>query len=387
MEHPEDANVKRIKNYYQNLKQQSESGTSSVFRINLQLDANPDGEINLVMDPVSGDKIRARGNGNMRLLYISTNDDLRMFGTYTLTQGTYNFTLQDIIIKDFSINPGSAITFRGDPYTAQLDIQAAYSVNANLSDLDESFMQDKDLNRTNVPVQALLNVNGDMRQPEITFDLGFPTLSQDVYRKVKSIVSTPEMMNRQIIYLLALNRFYTPDYIASTTRSNELMSVASSTISSQLTNILGQLSDKWSISPNFRSSKGDFSDMEVDLALSSHLLNNRLLFNGNFGYRDKSLNNNTFIGDFDIEYLLNKSGNIRLKAYNRYNDQNYFVRSALTTQGVGVIFKRDFDTIFPFLKKSKSKHKETADTTVITDTAATSTDNLINFKQRTTIEP
>ena len=303
------------------------------------------------MDPVSGDKIRARGNGNMRLLYISTNDDLRMFGTYTLTQGTYNFTLQDIIIKDFSINPGSAITFRGDPYTAQLDIQAAYSVNANLSDLDESFMQDKDLNRTNVPVQALLNVNGDMRQPEITFDLGFPTLSQDVYRKVKSIVSTPEMMNRQIIYLLALNRFYTPDYIASTTRSNELMSVASSTISSQLTNILGQLSDKWSISPNFRSSKGDFSDMEVDLALSSHLLNNRLLFNGNFGYRDKSLNNNTFIGDFDIEYLLNKSGNIRLKAYNRYNDQNYFVRSALTTQGVGVIFKRDFDTIFPFLKK------------------------------------
>ena len=150
VEHPEDANVKRIKNYYQNLKQQSESGTSSVFRINLQLDANPDGEINLVMDPVSGDKIRARGNGNMRLLYISTNDDLRMFGTYTLTQGTYNFTLQDIIIKDFSINPGSAITFRGDPYTAQLDIQAAYSVNANLSDLDESFMQDKEIGRAHV---------------------------------------------------------------------------------------------------------------------------------------------------------------------------------------------------------------------------------------------
>ena len=54
--------------------------------------------------------------------------------------------------------------------------------------------------------------------------------------------------------------------------------------------------------------------MEVDLALSSYLLNNRLLFNGNFGYRDKALNNNSFIGDFDIEYPLNKSGNIRLKS-------------------------------------------------------------------------
>lgn len=89
------------------------------------------------------------------------------------------------------------------------------------------------------------------------------------------------------------------------------------------------------------------------LALSSHLLNNRLLLNGNFGYRDKALNNNAFIGDFDIEYLLNRSGNIRLKAYNRYNDRNFYVKSALTTQGVGVVFKRDFDNIFSFLRKKK----------------------------------
>lgn len=96
--------------------------------------------------------------------------------------------------------------------------------------------------------------------------------------------------------------------------------------------------------------------MEVDLALSSHLLNNRLLFNGNFGYRDNTYNSNSFIGDFDIEYLLNKSGNIRLKAYNRYNDQNYYVRTALTTQGVGIVFKRDFDNIFSFLRPLRKKN-------------------------------
>ena len=189
-------------------------------------------------------------------------------------------------------------------------------------------------------------------------DLEFPTLTQDTYRKVRSIVSTDDMMNRQIIYLLALNRFYTPDYMASTTKGNELVSVASSTISSQLGSILGQLSDKWNIAPTFRSDRGDFSDMEVDLALSSYLLDNRLLFNGNFGYRDKALNNNSFIGDFDLEYLLNKSGNIRLKAYNRYNDQNYYVKSALTTQGVGIVFKRDFDDIFSWLKRLRRKHEQ-----------------------------
>jgi len=361
VEDPRAAAMKRLKEHYARLNM--EDSSSSIYRMNLQVDATPDGEMILVMDPVGGDRIKARGNGNLRIEYTSADDDMRMFGTYTLSQGSYNFTLQDIIIKDFTIKPGSSIAFHGDPLAATLDIQAIYSVNANLSDLDESFLQDRELNRTNVPVHALLKVNGDMRQPDIKFDLEFPTLTQDTYRKVRSIVSTEDMMNRQIIYLLALNRFYTPDYMGSTTKGNELVSVASSTISSQLGSMLGQLSDNWSIAPNIRSDRGDFSDMEVDLALSSYLLNNRLLFNGNFGYRDKALNNNSFIGDFDIEYLLNKSGNIRLKAYNRYNDQTFYVKSALTTQGVGVMFRKDFDNLLRFLHLKK-KEVSRPDTTV-----------------------
>lgn len=344
----------------------NEIDVPSIYKMNISVDVTPEAAVNLIMDPVGGDAIKANGSGLMTMSYDSSNEDLKMRGTYTLTRGSYNFTLQDIIRKDFTIEPGSSITFNGDPYAAQLDITAAYSLNANLTDLDESFAQDKELNRTNVPVHAMLIARGDMRHPEISFDLSFPTLTQDTYRKVKSIVSTDEMMNTQIIYLLALNRFYTPDYMASTTKGNELVSVASSTISSQLSSILGNLSDNWSIAPNFRSDRGDFSDMEFDLALSSHLLNNRLLLNGNFGYRDKSLNNNSFIGDFDAEYLLNRAGTIRLKAYNRYNDQNFYVKNALTTQGLGVVFKRDFDNIFSFWRPIRRwfnrQHKENNDT-------------------------
>lgn len=124
--------------------------------------------------------------------------------------------------------------------------------------------------------------------------------------------------------------------------------------------MLGQLSDNWTIAPNIQSSKGDFSDTQVELALSSHLLNNRLLLNGNFGYSDNTMNSNNFIGDFDIEYLLTKSGNIRLKAYNRYNDQNYYTRNALTTQGVGIMFKHDFNNLFK--KKTKVKASIKTDT-------------------------
>ena len=93
--------------------------------------------------------------------------------------------------------------------------------------------------------------------------------------------------------------------------------------------------------------------------MSSHLLNNRLLLNGNFGYSDNSMNSNSFIGDFDVEYLLTKNGNFRLKAYNRCNDQNYYIRNALTTQGVGIMFKHAFNNLFHKKSKPEKQKKDT----------------------------
>ena len=332
-------------NQYKPQQQQEEASEPSAYNIDLQGDITPDLALTVIMDPVGGDRIKATGSGHMRLTY-NNNGEIGTYGKYTLEKGTYNFTLQDVIIKDFTIRDGSSISFQGDPYAAILDLEAVYSLNANIRDLHESFADDDDLKRTNVPVHALLRAKGIISQPEISFDLEFPSLTTEAHNKVKSIISTDEMMNRQIIYLLALNRFYTPEYTGTTARQNEfLTSVASSTIAGQLSNILGKMSDNLSIAPNVRTDKGDFSDVEVDVALSSQLLNNRLLLNGNFGYRDNTYNpsNTNFIGDFDLEYLLNSKGTFRLKAYNHFNDQNYYLRNALTTQGVGVMWKHDFD--------------------------------------------
>ena len=342
-----------ILSQYKQQVQQEENAEPSAYNIDLQGDITPDVALTVVMDPVGGDRIKATGNGHMRLTY-NNNGELETYGKYTLDKGTYNFTLQDVILKDFTIRDGSSISFQGDPYAATLDLEAVYSINANLRDLDEAFGSDKELNRTNVPVHALLRAKGIISQPDISFDLEFPSLTTDAYHKVKSIISTDEMMNRQIIYLLALNRFYTPEYMGTSTNQNELItSVASSTIAGQLSNILGKMTDNLSIMPNVRTDRGDFSDVEVDVALSSQLLNNRLLLNGNFGYRENTYNtsNTNFIGDFDLEYLLNAKGTFRLKAYNHFNDQNYYLRNALTTQGVGILWKHDFD-------KPRSKSKQ-----------------------------
>lgn len=335
---------------------QEQQGEESTVELDIRASVNPGVLVTLVMDPEAGDKITARGSGALQMSYNSKSEDMKMYGKYELEEGDYNFSLQDIILKQFTIKPGSSISFNGDPLAANLDIAATYRVNANLTDLDQSFATDHDLNRTNVPVDALLLVRGDLNQPDINFDIELPTLTADVERKVKSLMSTDDLLSRQIIYLLALNRFYTPENGNMTGNANsgstELSSVASSTISSHLSNMLSSMTDNLVLSPSFRSDKGDFSDVEVDLGLSSRLLDNRLLINGNLGYRDRNVTGQStqFVGDFDIEYLLNRSGNLRLKAYNRFNDQNYYLRQALTTQGVGIVVRRDFDNIFSFLR-------------------------------------
>jgi len=67
--------------------------------------------------------------------------------------------------------------------------------------------------------------------------------------------------------------------------------------------------------------------------------------------------NTNFVGDFDAEWLVNRSGNIRLKAYNETNDRSY-IRTNLTTQGIGIIFKKDFDHWYELFLRNKIKNKQ-----------------------------
>lgn len=94
--------------------------------------------------------------------------------------------------------------------------------------------------------------------------------------------------------------------------------------------------------------------MEVDGLLQGRLLNDRLLINGNFGYRDNPYYASNFIGDFDIRYLLTPRGSVSLRAYSETNDR-YFTKSSLTTQGVGIMLQREFTRLRDLFRKKRTK--------------------------------
>ena len=328
----------------------------------LLIHANDHCQVYVQMDPLAEDRLVCKGTGDLSLHY-DPHHDINLTGNYDISSGSYTVTMKgDFMTKAFKLQNNSHVFFPGSPSDAELDLKAIYNIpSANLNDLDESFSTIAGLSRTTLPVDCKLNVTGQITTPQIAFDLEIKNASDEVQALVHNIIGTQEMLNREVFYLLLFSKFYTPEYASTSQRQtgSELTSFASSSLTSQLNNLLGHMSDNFTLGTNFRSDKGDFSDMEMDVSVSTSLLNERLLMTGNLGYRDaeKNLNMNnqarTFIGDFDVEFLINTRGTVRAKAYSHYNDRDYSINNALTTQGIGIVLRKDFKNLKDLLKRKQ----------------------------------
>lgn len=337
----------QVMSYYEQMQQKLqavEEERKTDIRLNILVDATPDATMRIIMDPVAGDYISAKGTGNLRTEFYNKGD-VKMFGSYRISQGVYKFSLQEVIRKDFVIKDGSTINFNGTPLDANMDIQASYTVNsASLNDLIPDEATAAVIQQPNVRVNCIMYLSGMLVHPTIKLGIELPNERDEIQTLVRNYISTEEQMNMQILYLLGIGKFYTENNRSNNQNSNVMSSVLSSTLSGQLNNALSQVfeTNNWNIGTNLSTGDKGWTDMEIEGILSGQLLNNRLLINGNFGYRDNPMANTNFIGDFEAEWLLNRSGDIRLKAYNETNDR-YYTKTNLTTQGVGVMYKKDFD--------------------------------------------
>ena len=333
-------------------EEEEEDDEPNDIYINFDLDITPDTQMRLLMDPRSEDYITLFGNARIRANFYNKGR-FQMFGTYRVDHGTYKLSLQDVIRKDFHFQPGGTIVFGGQPLKADLNLQAVYTVpSVSLNDLATG----SNFSNASVRVNCLMNLGGQAENPQISFDFDIPNVNEDEKQMVRSLISTDEERNLQIIYLLGIGRFYTYGLGADQSQANAaVQSLLSSTLSGQLNDLLSSVigNGNWNIGTNLSTGSLGWQDMDVEGSLSGRLLNNRLLINGTFGYRDTPIANTNFIGDFDVQWLLTPSGNLSLKAYSETNDR-YFTKTALTTQGIGIQVKKDFNSLRElFLPKSK----------------------------------
>ena len=334
--------------------------TDTDIYINFLINTTPGATLRLLMDKNTNDYITLNGEGSIRATFHNKGA-FNMFGTYTVDHGTYGITIQNIIKKNFTFNRGGTIVFGGDPYQAALNLQAVYTVNSvSLSDLNIG----NSFTNNTIRVNCLMNIGGQPASPQVDFDLEMPTVNADEQQMVRSVINGQQEMNQQVVYLLAIGRFYyqgpnNADEQKPDRTTLAMQSFLSGTISTQINTLLSQIikNDNWNFGANISTGNEGWHNAEYEGIISGRMFNNRLVLNGQFGYRDNAARANpSFIGDFDLQYLLYPSGNLALKVYNQTNDR-YFTKSSLNTQGIGIIMKKDFNNLRDLFSRQKKKKK------------------------------
>lgn len=362
--------------------------TLTGITFDLNLDVTPDAYCEIIFDLKSGDIIHGRGNGRIKL-QLDTKGEFNMFGPVVFTEGGYNFTLYDIINKEFKIESGSSITWYGDPYQGQMRINATYNQLASFApilNLDQTTLNAPQIRRK-YPVRVLMKLEGPMLTPQIDFDIvagdlpksvqvssGGPTVNlSDQFQAFKSRLDEQEL-KRQVFSLIMLRKFSPAE---SFNTSGSLVSSVSELFSNQLSYWMSQVDNNLEIDLDL-SSMDQESFNAFQLRLSYTLLNGRLRITrdgtfgnsgttgsttGNTGTNNQNNQGNfsSAVGDWTVDYLLTADGKFKVKMYSRTNVNplnNTILNSqnAITT-GVSLLYTQSFNELKDLWKRNKAKTK------------------------------
>jgi hypothetical protein len=328
----------------------------SGMQMDFNLKVTPDATVKLIFDPTVGDEIVARGNGDMRVI-INTLGDFKIIGEYVIEEGDYLFTLQNVINKKFKVESGSSVRWSGDPVNADINIDTYYRTKASLAELDESIESEGASKKT---VDCKLKLTGKLMQPVVAYNIDLPFSEQSDMDKLKSRINTEEERGKQFLSLLVLNRFL---YAGSGKQqnsgfgTNDIAGVnASELLSNQVSNWLSQISNDFDVGFTYRPGT-EISSREVEIALSTQLLNDRLSINGSVDMKTNAEveQASAIVGDVDIDYKITKNGRLRARMFNRGNENDQIVQFSPYTQGLGVFYTEEFDTFGEVVRRFKNK--------------------------------
>ncbi len=323
----------------------------SEYDLSFTIEATPDAKVQLIYNSQIGDIIKAQGEGIL-LFEMDQDYNMSLSGNFNPTRGDYLFTLQNIINKRFSIEQGGSIVWSGDPYNAIIDLKAIYKLKASPHDLLSEYDDVSQSQR--IQVECIIGLEDELSNPTIKFDINFPSTDELIKDRLRQYFKTDEEMNKQILSLIVMGKFYTPDYMRGTydaQNTNALGTTASEMLSNQLSNWLSQISSNWDVGLNYRPGN-QVTDDEIEVALSTQIFNDRVSLNGNIGNNTNEYTNNSsqIVGDFEMGVKLVPSGKIQFKAYNRSNN-NLIYETAPYTQGIGLSFKEEYNSIEELFQK------------------------------------
>jgi hypothetical protein len=319
----------------------------SGISMNMNLQVDDQSEVQLIMDKNTGEIIKGRGNANLKLT-INTIGNFEMYGNYEISEGEYNFTLQNLISKKFKVEKGGTIRWNGDPLKAKIDLSAIYEtrpvvqplvLSANSTDTNSYTSTQR------VKAQCVLNLKNDLMSPDISFGLRFPE-DENLSSKVGGYLANQDNLSNQVASLLVFGRF------ANTGSTNYLPTTGF--LASQLSSLV--------------STKNFDLNLENGVGGSLRLFNDRITIDGNINTNNNSTTNtntqqtnaSAITGDVNIEYKISKDGRFRAKGFQRNDINSDLLKrgNSQVEQGVGLFYRIEFDTFKELYQKVFKKKQD-----------------------------
>lgn len=341
----------------------------SGLTLDFDIEVTPDAYCELIFDIKTGEIIKGRGRGNLKLR-LDTDGEFNMFGPLEITEGAYNFTLP-VLSKEFDVVSGSNITWYGDPYNATLNLDATYIQRASFEELENPADRDPALLSNKVPISVVLQLEGGMVSPEIGFDLQLQNDADATSGNVSAlstIVNDEQELKRQFISLLFLKRF-SPRESFTLSGGGGAGSTASEFLSSQVSYLASQIDENLEVEVNLADVNDEsFDSFQLNLAYT--FLNGRMKVTrgGNFGNQNDNNNVlNDLVGDWTVEYSLTKDGRLRAKVFSN-TDQRIRVDDNLQNQEIGISLRfvhsfNDLNELFIKRKEAALLRREDEDAT------------------------
>jgi hypothetical protein len=332
------------------IRKRTQITSSKGYELNFNLNITNDAEVVLIFDPQTGDVIQGRGTAQLRM-EVTEAGAFNMYGDYTISSGNYQFNL--VVSKPFDLQPGGTISFKGDPYDADINISAIYRVRTSLYNLVKNIDSSATIKRM-IDVHAVMHLTDKLMKPQVSFDIVLPNADEATRNLLRSQIAGDDELNRQVFALIMLGNFW-PNQGGANEIAGFGGANASELISSQLSNMLGRLSDDLKLGVNYKQGDADNTE-ELRLIWSTQLMGDRVLIDGNFGTagipQSAVQNTSNLVGEFTIEAKVNQDGTVRIKVFNRSNQYLLVFNGVPYTQGVGLFYRRDFE-VFSDLKKKK----------------------------------
>ncbi len=328
--------------------------------LSANIDVDSETRVQIVIDEQAGDYLSIRGGGVL-IFGIDTTGLLTLAGRYELMDGYYQMTFYEVARRRFDIRPGSNIVWTGDPFDAEVDINAYCTVWAQTSDLLEDYTTDARQTefRRLLPYEVILYVEGYLLGPDIRFAIDMPqehrgALGGIPYEHIQMINENETERIKQVFSLLVLNRFL-PENPFDLGEGPGITSTARTSASRLLTQQLNVLSRRYVRGLDIRfdvesyevfTEEGPEGRTELELQVSRRFLDDRIIveIGGEFdleGERAQAAELADIAADISIDFMITEDGRYRVRGF-RKTELGTVGEGEIISTGLSLLYVRDY---------------------------------------------